>query len=140
MSHFPRLPLLALIALLSLPARAGEFETVDTNDDDRVSSGEHAVWVRAAYDRMDGNADDKMTPAEIDAAGKEFLRHVYLGGTLLGVEAAEPDPAEKLQRLDANKDGLVGQGEYADAAAAKFQKIDGNHDGVLSLVEYWAGR
>lgn len=138
MSHFPRLFLLALLASAPAQARAGEFEVVDTNDDGRVSSGEHEVSVRAAFDRMDGNADDKLTQAEIDAAGKEFLRHVYAGGTFLGA-AAEPTTAEKLQRLDANQDGLIAQGEYAAAGAAKFQKMDINNNGELSLAEFWAG-
>ena len=138
MLNFPRLLLLALLASASAPARAGEFETVDTNDDGRVSSGEHEVYVRAAFDRMDADADDKLTRAEIDTAGREFLRHVYAGGTFLG-GAAEPTTAEKLQRLDANQDGLISQGEYAAAGAGKFQKMDKDNNGELSFEEFWAG-
>ena len=138
MPHVPRLILLALLASASVQARASEFEDVDSNDDGRVSSGEHEVWVRAAFDRMDSNADDKLTPAEVEAAGKALLRHVYVGGILLG-GAAEPSTKEKLQRLDTNQDGLVSQGEYADAGAAKFRKIDWNNNGELSFEEFWAG-
>ena len=138
MSPFTRVLLLALLASAPAQARAGEYEVVDSNDDGRVSSSEHEVYVRAAYDRMDGNADDKLTTAEVRAAGREFLRHVYVGGILLGA-SAEPTTAEKLQRLDANQDGLIGQGEYAAAAAAKFQKMDRNNNGELTLEEYWAG-
>jgi Ca2+-binding EF-hand superfamily protein len=138
MSHFPKLILLALFASASAQVRAGEFEAVDTNDDGRVSSGEHEVYVRAAFDRMDGDVDDKLTQAEIDAARKEFLRHVYAGGTFLG-EGAEPTTAEKVQRIDANQDGLISQGEYATAGAAKFRKMDINNNGELSLEEFLAG-
>lgn len=138
MSNFRRLLLLALLASSSAQASAGEFEMLDSNDDERVSSGEYEVWVRAVYDRMDTNADDKMTPAEVEAAGREFLRYVYLGGTLLG-GTAEPTDAEKLQRLDANQDGLISQGEYADAGAAKYQKMDVDNNGELSFEEYWTG-
>ena len=138
MSPLPGMLLLALLASASAQARAGEFEDVDSNDDGRVSSGEHEVYVRAAFDLMDGNGDDQLTQAEIDAAGREFLRHVYAGGTLPGA-TAEPTTAEKLQRLDANQDGLISQGEYAAAGAAKFQNIDMNHNGELSFEEFWAG-
>lgn len=139
MSHIPGLLLLALLGSASAAARAGEFEIVDSNDDGRVSSSEYEVYVRAVYDRMDSNADDKLTQAEVQAAEKEFLSYVYAGGTLLGA-TAEPSTAEKMQRLDANKDGLIGQGEYADAGAAKFQKMDVNDNGELTLEEFWAGR
>lgn len=139
MSPIRALLLLALLAPAAAQARVGEFEIMDSNDDGRVSSSEHEVSVRAAYDRMDGNADDKLTQAEIDAAGKEVVRHVYAGGVLPGA-TAKPSDAEKLQWLDANQDGLISQGEYASAAAAKFQKMDRNSSGELSFEEYWAGR
>lgn len=138
MSYFPRLLSLALLASASTQARAGEFETTDSNHDGRVSSGEHEGYVRAAFDRMDGNGDDKLTQAEMDAAGKAFWRHVDAGGTPRGA-APPPTTAEKLQRLDANQDGLISQGEYANAGAAKFQTIDKNHNGELSFEEFWAG-
>jgi Ca2+-binding EF-hand superfamily protein len=138
MSHIPGLALILMLASAAAPAHAGEFELVDSNDDGRVSSSEFAVYARAVYDRMDSNADDKLTPAEIHADQAWLLRYVYTGGTLLGADA-EPAAAEKLQRLDANQDGLIGQGEYADAAAAKFQKMDLNRNGELSFEEYWGG-
>ena len=94
--------------------------------------------MRAAFDRMDGNGDDKLTQAEMDAAGKAFWRNVDAGGTPRGA-APPPTTAEKLQRLDANQDGLISQGEYATAGAAKFQTIDKNHNGELSFEEFWAG-
>ncbi len=133
MSHLPGLLLLALLA--SAPAHATEFETIDSNDDGRVSSSEYEVHVREVYDRMDGNADDKLTKAEVQASETMFLRHVYAGGILLGA-TAEPTTAEKLQRLDANRDGLISQHEYATAGAAKFRRMDLNNNGELSPEEF----
>lgn len=136
MSHIPGLLLLALLA--SAPAHAGEFETIDSNDDGRVSSSEYEVHVREIYDRMDGNADDKLTEAEVQASETMFLRHVYAGGVLLGA-TAEPTTAEKRKRLDANQDGLISQGEYANAGAAKFRSMDLDNNGELSPEELAVG-
>lgn len=141
----PRLALIAALALASAPALATaayinpavEFDGIDTNDDGRVSSSEYEVHTRKVFDRMDGNADDKLTSAEIMAAEAEFNRHVFTTGALLG--PAELTTAERIQRIDANQDGLVSQGEHASAAAAKFRDMDANRNGELSLVEFDPG-
>lgn len=138
MSRLPALVLLLTLASAAAPAHAGEFEIVDSNDDGRVSSSEFEVYVRAVYDRIDSNADDKLTPAEVQADQAWLLRYVYTGGTLFGADA-EPNPAEQLQRLDANQDGFIGQAEVAAAGAAKFQKMDLDRNGELNFEEYWGG-
>jgi hypothetical protein len=127
---------LILIALLSGGA-AAEFNLVDTNDDGRVSSGEHEVYARQLFDQMDANGDDKLTVEEIMANERKFVRHVFTTGNLLG--PAELTTAEKIQRLDTNADGVISQTEHATGAAAKFQKLDINNNGELSALEFEAG-
>jgi hypothetical protein len=116
---------------------AGEFDFVDTNDDGRVSSSEHEVYARKLFDEMDTDGNDKLTQTEIQAAEPKFSRHVFAGGNLLG--PAELTLPQKMQRLDANQDGTISQGEHANAAAAKFQKMDFNNNGELSPEEFAAG-
>lgn len=129
---------LVLMAMLAAASpRAAEFEVVDTNDDGRVSSSEHEVYARKVYDEIDANADDKLTVAEIMANEEKFLRHVFTTGNILG--PADLSTAEKIQRLDANRDGVVSQGEHADAAAAKYIKMDINNNGELTPQEFDAG-
>ncbi len=134
----PNISSLVLMAMLAAASpRAAEFAIVDTNDDGRVSSSEHEVYARKVYDEIDANADDKLTVAEIMANEEKFLRHVFTTGNILG--PAELSTAEKIQRLDANQDGVVSQGEHADAAAAKYIKMDINNNGELSVQEFEAG-
>jgi hypothetical protein len=126
------------LALLATTApTAAEYETIDTNDDGRVSSSEHEVYARKLFDEIDTDGDDKLTSAEIMASEVKFTRHVFTTGNILG--PAELTTAEKIQRLDANQDGTISQSEHADGAAAKFQTMDINHNGELTQQEFAAG-
>jgi hypothetical protein len=117
---------------------AAEFAAVDTNDDGRISSGEHEVYARRLFDEMDGEPDDdKLTRAEIMANESKFIRHVFTTGNILG--PADLSTAEKIQRLDTNGDGVISQTEHATGAAAKFIKMDLNNNGELSAEEFDAG-
>lgn len=141
----PRFALIASLALASIPAIAAaayinpavEFDAIDTNDDGRVSSSEYEVYTRKVFDRIDANADDKLTSAEIMAAEDSFNRHVFTTGAMLG--PAQLTTAERIERIDVNRDGNVSQTEYANAAAAKFQAMDRDDNGELGLVEFAPG-
>jgi hypothetical protein len=130
-------PILLSLLLLALGTRA-EYDFVDSNDDGRVSSGEHEVYARMLFDQMDAEPDDdKLTRAEIFADESKFTRHVFTTGNILG--PADLTTAEKIQRLDANQDGVISQSEHANGAAAKYQKMDINNNGELSPEEFDAG-
>jgi Ca2+-binding EF-hand superfamily protein len=115
-----------------------EFAVIDSNDDGRISSGEHEVYARRLFDEMDSEPDDdKLTRAEIMANESKFIRHVFTTGNILG--PADLSTAEKIQRLDVNGDGVISQTEHANGAAAKFQKMDINNNGELTPEEFDAG-
>jgi len=126
-----------LLFLLATQATQAEFDFVDSNDDGRISSGEHEVYARLLFDQMDADGDDRLTVEEIMRDEAKFVRHVFTTGNLLG--PAELGTAEKIQRIDANQDGVVSQTEHANAAAAKFQHMDINNDGELRPAEFLAG-
>jgi len=119
-------------------ARLAEFNRIDTNEDGRVSSSEHEVYARSLFDKLDTNVDYKLTVDEIMATPKRFFRHVSagVGGMFGGVELTL---AEKIQRIDANRDGVVSRDEHADAARAKFREMDVNSNGELTPEEFAAG-
>ena len=140
-SYVPR----ALLVLALVPGAAAlaantpaEFAYLDSNQDLRISSGEYEVFTRAVYDEIDADPDDdKLTVAEIMAKEERFVRFVFTTGQILG--PADLTTLEKIQRLDANQDGVVSQTEYAAGAAAKFRKWDINNNGELSATEWQAG-
>lgn len=134
----PDAPAAPAAAPLITPALAAEFQRIDTNEDRRISSGEHEVYARTLFDAMDRDVDYKLTVDEIMATPKKFFRHVWAGvGGILG--GTELTPAEKIQRIDANHDGVVSRDEHADAARAKFREMDADNNGELTLEEFAAG-
>ena len=136
MTTLPSLVLLAVAA--ASPAFIAEFKHIDSNEDGRVSSSEHEVYARTLFDEMDADLDYKLTIAEIMASESKFVRHVSAGvGGMLG--GTQLTTAEKIQRIDANRDGVISRDEHADAARAKFQAMDVNNNGELSLGEFVAG-
>jgi hypothetical protein len=133
--------LLAMVVVFAPVALAeatrAEYDFVDTNDDGYVSSSEHEVYARKLFDQMDADGDYKLSVAEIMADPPKFFRHVFSTGNMLG--PAEIPEAEKIQRMDMNKDGVISRDEHANAATAKFQHLDINNDGVLTWTEFSAG-
>ena len=126
-----------LLLILATQATQAEFDFVDTNEDQRISSGEHEIYARLLFDQMDADNDDRLTVREIMANESKFVRHVFAPGNILG--PAELSTLEKIQRIDANQDGVVSQTEHANAAAAKFQHMDINNNGELRIEEFLAG-
>ena len=139
MKHAAALLLLVVFAPAALAqATRAEFAFVDTNHDGYVSSSEHEVYTRMLFDEMDGQpGDDRLTVDEIMANEQKFVRHVFTTGNILG--PAQLTTKEKIQRLDANQDGVISQTEHANGAAAKFQHMDINNNGVLTWEEFDAG-
>ena len=126
-----------LLLILATQATQAEFDFVDTNEDQRISSGEHEIYARLLFDQMDADNDDRLTVREIMANESKFVRHVFASGNILG--PAELSTLEKIQRIDANQDGVISQTEHANAAAAKFQHMDINNNGELRIDEFLAG-
>jgi len=136
-----RLILAALVlfapAALAQDLRA-EYDYIDSNHDGYVSSSEHEVYTRQLFNQMDGDPPDyRLTKKDIMANHDKFFRHVFCTGNMLG--GTDLTDAEKIERMDANKDGVISRDEHANAAAAQFQHLDINNDGVLSFEEYAAG-
>jgi hypothetical protein len=121
-------------ALAPSVARAGgeaRFESMDTNDDGKVSPDEHAAAALRMFEKMDTNADGKVTAAEMTAAKQNL--------TGKKAERGEMTAAEKIKKVDTNGDGVLTADEHAEGARSMFDKMDTNHDSSLSKSEVKAG-
>ena len=123
----------ASAVVLAAPAALAstEFGSMDSNNDGTVSSSEHEIYARRMFDLIDTNHDDKVTSDELNAAEGKVPRHAS-GPT-------EMNAAARIRRRDANGDGIISQGEQAEAAAQKFIHLDADHNGQLTEQEFASG-
>ena len=104
---------------------------MDSNKDGVVSSSEHEAYARKTFDQIDTNHDDKVTTDELDAAEGKVSRHA--------AGPAEVNSAARIRRHDMNADGIISQGEQADAARQKFISLDADNNGQLTPQEFASG-
>ncbi len=85
----------------------------------------------AGDDKLDANADGKVTAAEMDAAYTTSKP---------GVGAAKvPSSAEKIKALDTDGDGALSSVEHEAGSRTMFDQLDANKDGSLTAEEIKAG-
>jgi hypothetical protein len=124
-----------------------------------VDLAEAEQRAKAAFDRVDSNDDDRISPAEIAAAGPRAFGPMGMGGRhgrhhgrhhgpQGAPDQARPVQAEALgavfQRLDANGDGQLSASEFAGVRAAQreerqarhFTRMDADGNGSLSRTEF----
>jgi Ca2+-binding EF-hand superfamily protein len=112
------------------------FRSMDTNKDGKVSREEHEEAADRRFEEMDTNDDDKVTVTELEAAQTKMM-----GGKRAKPSGAagEPSAADKLQRMDNNRDGVLSEDEFEAGADQMFQMLDANSDGFITKAELDAG-
>lgn len=120
-------------ALLPSVAHANEatFESMDDNEDGKISTDEHFAAASRMFEKMDTNADGKVTAAEMTAA------HQRITGKK--AQKTELTAAEKIKMLDTDGDGALTSEEHAAGARSMFDKMDADKDGYLTKAELKAG-
>jgi Ca2+-binding EF-hand superfamily protein len=108
------------------------FESMDENDDGRISPDEHFAAASRMFEKMDTNTDGQVTAAEMTAAHQRIT----------GKKAQKTGltAAEKIKVLDTDGDGILTSEEHAAGARSMFEKMDTDQDGYLSKAELKAGR
>jgi len=107
------------------------FESMDDNDDGKISPDEHFAAASRMFDKMDTNTDGKVTAAEMTAA------HPRVTGKK--AQKADLTAAEKIKLLDVDGDGVLTSDEHAAGARSMFDKMDADKDGHLTKAELKTG-
>ncbi|MEM9206686.1 MAG: EF-hand domain-containing protein [Pseudomonadota bacterium] len=101
------------------------FSMMDVNKDRSVSREEFLILPTERFGAIDGNGDGTITPAEIDQA----------------LQARVEAMRERMvERLDADRDGLITQAEFQAQAEQRFSQLDRNNDGELSRRDFRGSR
>ena len=114
-----------------LPILLAACATVELSDRDR-----------ARFDRQDANGDGRLTEDDILSRQREaFTRADTDGDSFVSPEELSALPIDTQRRppflrLDADGDGRLTLGEFADPALRRFDRSDPNRDGQLTLEEY----
>ena len=107
------------------------FESMDDNDDGKISQDEHFAAASRMFEKMDTNTDGTVTAAEMTAA------HQRVTGKK--AQKTELTAAEKIKMLDTDGDGVLTSEEHAAGARSMFDKMDADKDGYLSKSEFKSG-
>jgi Ca2+-binding EF-hand superfamily protein len=110
------------------------FQKMDTNADGKLSPDEWEAGQRDMFKKIDANGDGKLSPDELKA-GMEKHEKMMGGKTPGGRETA----IEKMKMMDTNNDGSISEDEFISSSKTTFDKMDTNHDGFLSKDELKAG-
>jgi len=117
--------------IVGAKAADAEFDGMDADGNDRVSSTEHAAAAKRMFKTMDANADGRVTAAEMDAAHEKVTGRKGRPG--------EMSSKRKIAAIDTSGDGVLKAGEHAKGAREMFRKMDTNVDGSLTREELAAG-
>lgn len=104
------------------------FESMDDNDDGKISADEHFAAASRMFEKMDSNTDGTVTAAEMTAA------HQRVTGKK--AQKTELTAAEKIKMLDTDGDGVLTSEEHAAGARSMFDKMDTDKDGYVSKAEF----
>lgn len=93
------------------------------------------------FDRLDRDGNGRIDAEEFKAGGKFVFGKMDVDGDgiITMAELEDHERAERIakrfERMDADADGKVTTGEFAQAGAKLFQRLDENEDGYLSKGE-----
>jgi Ca2+-binding EF-hand superfamily protein len=108
----------------------------DKDHDGQLSRDEVPPRIAQAFDRFDRNGDGKLDRREVAAMLETLRRRFGVTGRQAGQRPGLDRMVNNiLERLDANKDGMVSKEEARGPLARNFERLDTNHDGFLDRGE-----
>lgn len=124
-----------------------------------ITRNQFSTQLDDSFGKLDTNGDKALSQAEIEAAQARTAAQAHAASakrieeefartdtnkdgqlSLAEVKAKAPAPRmtgsdQMIQKLDANKDGKIGQDEYRATPLANFDRLDSDKDGSLSPQE-----
>ena len=88
------------------------FDLFDENKDQRVDQIEFRVWIVVAFEKLDNNNDNYLSPSELPSIGNYDFSNA-----------------------DSNGDGRLSAFEFIDSSFMKFARFDTNIDGYITFEE-----
>lgn len=112
------------------------FESIDTNDDELISSEEHTAWQESVFTAMDADASGDLTEAEYMAV--RMGPGPRPGGR--GLRAAERQARKKkrFHEMDSDGDGKVSKDQFMAYGDKRFKEADTDESGTLTFEEFRA--
>lgn len=102
------------------------FSALDTDNNGELTREELGAQAKLRFDKADANGDGKLSAEELGQNGKK---------------RAEERAAKMIERLDADKDGMLSQDELSksrkgDRAEKMFDRVDADNNGTISEEEF----
>jgi Ca2+-binding EF-hand superfamily protein len=111
-----------------------QLRIIDTNNDGKLSQSEHAAAARQEFQSMDANQDNRVSPSEMDEAKKPLKGQDASHAATRG-ETHTLSAAERIKAIDRNSDGLLSADEHAAGSRQTFATADVDKDGYISAME-----
>jgi hypothetical protein len=118
----------------------------DTDGDGRISRAEAAAAADTRFARMDANGDGKLTPEEMGPRGGRGGSDMPPPPPPAVADAAAPPPARGMgggrgiRRADADGNGSLTRDEFRALEMRRFDRLDANQDGFIDQGEMQAMR
>ena len=126
------------------------FERVDVDKNGSISQAEAPQRMKQRFAQMDSNKDKSISKAEFEAAFAKMRggrgqqgngQGRGKGGQKGGPEGRQGrggpqmDPAKLIERLDANKDGMISVDEAPERMKKSFDRLDADSSGTITADE-----
>ncbi len=112
--------------------RKPDIERIDLNKDGILQQKEVKAGIQSKFDEMDLDKDSLISKKERKKAIAVIKKKNRKSDTQLSDQRLN----DRMNNIDANKDGVISVGEYSSHSGDRFQKMDKDKDGAINKKEF----